>query len=233
MPAPDTHQPIDSLLHRALLVSTIDRGHPASAGELAAGLGVSPDEVGASLRRLESNHGVVLHPGTLEPWVIHPFSMTPTLFWVENARRGWWGPCIWCAMGIATLVQGPVTIRTLLGGERDPVAITLNHGRVGPAGLVAHFPIAVARAWDNVHRHCASTLVFADRHEITPWCERHGVAMGEVVPLERVAALAEVWYGGHLSPQWTKATAQEAAAKFASVGLTGEHWRLPKHAGRF
>ncbi len=231
--AEGAHQPVDSSVHRALLVGLVERGRCPTLDELAAQLGVSTHETGASLRRLEANHGLVLHPGTLEPWVVHPFSTTPTLFWVENGRRGWWAPCIWCALGIAVLVEGPVRISTRLAGEREPCEITHDQGRISPSGLLAHFPIPVARAWDNVHRHCSCTLVFDGRDQVRAWCERHGVPPGEILPVERVAELARVWYGAHLDPRWVKPTASQAAALLASVGLTGEHWRVPQSSERF
>lgn len=231
--------PLDALVHRTLLVGLIEHGRIESHAALAESLEVSEGAVRNSLTRLESNHGAVMHPGTLDPWLVHPFSTTPTLFHVRNAQRGWWAPCIWCALGIAVLVSGPVHIRTVLGGETEPCEMTYADGRVGPSGLVAHFPIPVARAWDNVHRHCACTLVFrehdgsAEPDEVSAWCERYGIARGEVVPLARVAELARVWYGNHLSPEWRKPTASEAQAIFESVGLTAPHWRVPQGDERF
>src|SRR5262245_52823839 len=103
-----SHQPLDSLVHRTLLVSAIQRGFPFSYSELAVELRQPIESIAESLRRLESNHGVVLHPGTLEPWVAHPFSFTPTLFYVTAASQTWWAPCIWCALGVSTLVNQPV-----------------------------------------------------------------------------------------------------------------------------
>ena len=39
-------------------------------------------------------HGVVLHTHVCEPWVIHPFSASPTATWVESGDRGWWATCM-------------------------------------------------------------------------------------------------------------------------------------------
>ncbi len=41
-------------------------------------MGVALEQVEQLLRSLADSHGVVLHPYTCEPWVIHPFSLTPT-----------------------------------------------------------------------------------------------------------------------------------------------------------
>ncbi|MEM7306249.1 MAG: alkylmercury lyase family protein [Planctomycetota bacterium] len=232
-PADLEHQPLDSAVHRGLLLAIIERGRASSASELASALGESEERVRDSLARLDANHGLVLHPGGFEPWLVHPFSTTPTAFYVEGAERGWWAPCVWCALGVAHLVPGPVRIHGRLGGEAEPCCVDFDAGRLTPAGLVAHFPIPVARAWDNVHRFCGSTLIFSATDAVDGWCERHGVARGEVVPLEQVAELARVWYGGHLAPDWRKPTASEARTRLESVGLTADHWRVPGGDERF
>ena len=65
------------------------------------------------------------------------------------------------------------------------------------------------------------------------WSTRHGVALGDVVPIDRILALARVWYGRHLDPDWRKWTIDEARAMFTSVGLTSPTWDLPPADGRF
>jgi len=215
-----------------MIRSMIERGRPPVLGELWEALDTRPPELLQSLARLEMNHGFVPHPGTLDAWVIHPFSTTPTLFWVENHTRGWWAPCIWCALGVAELVDGPTRISTTVGGESDPIEIVYD-GTVEPSGLLAHFPIRVRDAWTNVHRHCAATLVFRTEDEIDAWCERHGMTKGEVVPVEQVSDLARAWYGRHADPGWVKPTVAEAQAIFESVGLTSDHWHVPEGDERF
>ena len=77
-----------------------------------------------------------------------------------------------------------------------------------------------------MHRHCACTLVFCDEDAVDRWCAEYAVERGEIVNLEKVAELARVWYGGHLAPDWRKATASEARARFESVGLLQRNGEL-------
>lgn len=200
---------------------------------LAEHLGVDQSDVERSLDRLEANHAVVLHPGTHSIWLVHPFSLTPTLFYVTQGDRGWWAPCIWCALGVCTLVGGDTTITTTLAGETEQITIDTRDDQVGESSLLAHFPIPAARAWENVHRHCACTLVFRLESDIDAWCASHGIARGEIIPLAQVADLAHVWYGDALRDDWTKPTISEARQRFESVGLTSEHWQLPVSEERF
>jgi hypothetical protein len=96
-----------------------------------------------------------------------------------------------------------------------------------------HFPIPARDAWNNVIAWCASVQPFSSPDHVAPWCVWHGMPRGAVVPIAQVAALARVWYGRHLDRDWRKWTIAEAQAHFTSVGLIGEHWRLPVGDDRF
>lgn len=43
---------------------------------------------------------------------------------------------------------------------------------------------------------------------------------------EQIWGLADLWYRDRADPGWRRKTAEEAEAVFASIGLTGEFWRL-------
>src|SRR5688572_14044455 len=104
------HHPLDSRVHHALLQHILARGHAPAAGALAAAVGAPEADVAVSLARLAENHGLVLHPGSHDVWVAHPFSLSPTQVWVSTAHGGWWAPCIWCALGVATLAGGTADV---------------------------------------------------------------------------------------------------------------------------
>jgi len=225
------HTPLDSRVHHAVLRSIVDHGHAPTARELADGLAVAPGDAIASLRRLHDNHGLVLHPGTSEVWIAHPFSLSPTAVWVDDGARGWWAPCLWCAFGVHALVGEDVVVHTRLGGEGAPVMIDVRGGVA--SDLVAHFPLPPRRAWDNVHHFCAMLLPFRTEDEIDVWCARHRLPRGVALPLPQLFALAHRWYGGHLAPDWVKHTPDQAAAIFEEIGLVGEFWELAPGASRF
>ncbi|MEO1229641.1 MAG: organomercurial lyase [Myxococcota bacterium] len=221
-------------MHQAVIRGFIDLGSAPTRSELAAHLSLSEPETEASLRRLDANHGVVLDPSSGEVWIAHPFCSSPTLFRVEGPERGWWAPCIWCALGITALVENPqLFVKTRLGGDGACCDILVGPEGIQPSGLLAHFPIRPALAWQNVHRHCACTLVFDREEAIDAWCVRNRMDRGEVLTLEHTANFAALWYGEHLSPDWKKPTVSEARARLVKAGLTSEHWRLEGDDGRF
>lgn len=221
------------LLHATIGRYFVDHGTAPTVAQLGGLLGVEREVVSAALHALAGYHGVVLHPTTGEIWAMHPFSAAPTSFWVESQGRGWWGNCAWCSLGIAALLAADTTITTTLGAESEQVVIRVRDGVVTPAEYRVHFPIPMARAWDNVMYTCSTMLVFASDAAVDAWCARHAMPRGDVQSLATVWAFAQVWYGRHLEPGWTKWTTDEARELFARFGLTGPIWDLPATAERF
>ena len=69
-------------------------------------------------------------------------------------------------------------------------------------------------------------LAFRSEAHVDRWCESRRVERGASFALEQAWGLGRLWYADKLSPDWRRATPAEAEAVFASVGLTGDFWRL-------
>ena len=221
------------VLHAMIARHFVEHGTAPTIAQLSAQLGCKAAIVADALRALANDHGVVLHPTGGEIWAMHPFSAAPTSFWVESRGRGWWGNCAWCALGIVALLDADATITTTLGGESAQAVLRIREGAVSPADYRVHFPIPMARAWDNVTYTCSMMLVFDTDAAVDAWCARHAIPRGDVQSLATVWAFAQAWYGRHLDPHWTKWTAEEARALFARFNLTHPIWALPPTADRF
>jgi hypothetical protein len=121
---------LDSAIHYHLVRGLIDDGFAPNIARLQELVATEPASVLEALKRLEASHSVVCHPDHAAPWVIHPFSLSPTATWVQAGQRGWWAPCIWCALGVAALVSDDVVIRSRIGGEAENLDIHVRGGRV-------------------------------------------------------------------------------------------------------
>lgn len=127
--------PGDGLVHQRILASFVDRGRPPSPEELADEIGAPAGVVGDALRRLEAEHGVVLHPGSADVWISHPFSASPTGVWVSDGGRGWWTSCLLCALGIAA---PDAVIHARYGGEAEPAVFSIEAAStISPAAYEA------------------------------------------------------------------------------------------------
>lgn len=222
-----------SLLHHTIIEHFIEHGHAPSVAMLSSVLGEPREAVTAALRALQEEHGVALHPASSEIWVCHPFSSAPTNFWVQSAKRGWWGNCAWCSLGIVALLDTDASVTTTFGGESTQVTVEIVDGAVSNEELLVHFPIPMQRAWDNVIYTCSNMLLFDSEEAIEKWCAAHGMPRGNVQPLAKIWEFARVWYGRHRAPGWRKWSASEAREIFARFGLSGPTWEVPDTAERF
>lgn len=224
---------LESQVHHLVITGLLERGRAPTLPEMATRAGTSPAEIESALRHLDATHGLVLHPHRCEPWVVHPFSTSPTATWVAAGRRGWWAPCLWCGLGISALHGGDTVIHTRIGAEAEPLEIRAHGGVPADAPLWVHFPEPPRFAWNNVHHFCARLVAFHHPGDAAKWADRHGFTLGEVLPLAQLGDLARRWYGRHADRQWTKWTVAEAREIFAATGLTGRFWELPEAEGKF
>lgn len=203
-----------------------DLGHAPARQDLAAMLRTAPAEIDRSLQRLHDAQALLLHPHCCEPWVVHPFALSPGSCWVEVGERGWWANCVYCAMGIAAAVGSDAAIHTRLGGEREPLTIAIRNGEVREAELLLHLATPVRHWWDNVIHACASFQPFRTEAEIESWCSRHAFARGAVVPLGTMWRFASEWYGSYLTEPWRKRSRQQIAELFERFGFHGDFWKV-------
>ena len=68
-------------------------------------------------------------------------------------------------------------------------------------------------------------LLFRSEEHVDAWYG-HRSAIGATLTLDQQWRLARIWYADRMAPEWRRRTPQEAEAVFASLGLTGEFWRL-------
>ncbi|UTW45432.1 alkylmercury lyase family protein [bacterium SCSIO 12696] len=211
----------------------VDEGKAPEIATMAIDFGVSTGDMVQALKALQDYHGVVLHPVSSEVWVMHPFSTAPTNFWIKSDTESWWGNCAWCSLGAAALLDRDLTITTTLGSESKQVVIEVKGGQITQQNLFIHFPVPMIKAWENVAYTCSTMLMFESESDIDDWCERHGIAKGDVQPINKIWEFSKVWYGSHLNPDWVKWSVDEAKEIFAQFKLDHSIWNMPSDAGRF
>ena len=220
-------------LHHALITGIIHKGYAPSIDALATTLSATKAQIIEGLYALQEYHGVVLHPNTPKIWVVHPFSLAPTNFYVESNSGEWWGNCAWCSLGIAAILKEDVTITSTIGAEREHVILRIKNGRLECTDFVIHFPVSMKKAWDNVIYTCSNMLLFKNHQQVDDWCRRHNMPVGDIQPVENIWQFAQKWYGSHASKDWKKWTIGEAKQMFSDFGLNHAIWDLEDTSDRF
>lgn len=220
-------------LHYTILQEIITNGFAPDIQTLAQLLNQTEKEVEESLYRLQDYHGVVLHPNEAKIWVVHPFALAPTNFYVQSKGKAWWGNCGWCSLGIAALIKTDCRITTTVGGETQQIKLHIKNGKLQEKNYLIHFPIPMKQAWDNVIYTCSNMLVFENENQIDTWSKKHKIPKGDFQPIEKVWQFSKKWYGNHLNPNWEKWTVDEARQIFAEFGLEHPIWNLGNSKERF
>lgn len=203
-----------------------DKGFAPTVDELVKLASADKSHIEQGLKALADNHALVLHPNSFDIWVAHPFALFPTLFWVKTKHKQWWGNCIWCSFGIATLTKADTEIYTKLQGQEESLTIHISDNKLVEENFVVHLPIPACKFWDNVIYTCANMLIFRNKNEVDEWCQRHNKPKGQVLPIGQVWELSKLWYGNYLDPDFKQKTKQEAEGIFEQIGLTSNFWKL-------
>lgn len=126
-------------------------GRLPSRSEVADAAGVAETDVAAAYRALAADRVIVLAPGTDDPWMVNPFSATPTPFRAEAGGRAYWANCIWDALGVVAMLGGTGAVRTPCPDCGEPIHVEVEDGRLAAEpGLVVHFAVPAAQWWENI-----------------------------------------------------------------------------------
>ncbi|MFN7044837.1 MAG: alkylmercury lyase family protein [Flavobacterium sp.] len=223
----------NSNLHFTILQEIIDNGFAPNVSELSKILSATENEIIKGLHDLQEYHGVVLHPNEPKVWVIHPFSLSPTNFYVKTQNGEWWGNCAWCSLGVAAILKDDVKIITTIGAETKQIEINIIDGEIQEKNYFIHFPIPMKNAWDNVIYTCSNMLVFENETQIEEWTKKHNISKGDIQPIEKIWNFSKKWYGNHLNPNWKKWTIEEAKEIFNEFDLKNKIWQLEDSNERF
>lgn len=141
---------LDLQIRARIYDSFLETGRCDAVETLAHLLGAPQVEIRASLKRLAEAHMLVLQPESGEVLMAIPFSAVPTAFRVESGDRGWWGNCIWDALGICAMTGANATVVTSCPDCGEGMSLTVESGALLPAPGIVHFAVPAARWWEDV-----------------------------------------------------------------------------------
>jgi hypothetical protein len=75
-----------SSLHYIFLKEIILNGYSPNIETLSKIFQRLEEDITQCLNDLQEYHGIVLHLKTFQVWIIHPFSLSPTNFWVKSNK---------------------------------------------------------------------------------------------------------------------------------------------------
>lgn len=143
--------PTDNDVRLRLYQDFVARGEAPTVADIARALDASEEAVAASFERLAASRVIVLRPGSREVLMVNPLSAVPTRFRVTLADgRGFYGNCVWDAMGIAAMLGSDADIAATCPDCDEPLQLAVRGGALAPTGTSVHFAVPAARWWEDI-----------------------------------------------------------------------------------
>ena len=152
-PVASTRSPIDALAREVrlhLFGAIAANARVPQPPQIATALGHPEADVRAALRHLASNKVLILAPNDGDIWAANPFCAVPSGFKVESGGAGYWGICIWDALGIVAALGRDAVVRAPCGDCGEAMRLEVRGGKLTQAEGVVHFAIPAHHWWDNI-----------------------------------------------------------------------------------
>lgn len=140
----------DLVLRNATYRMFVELGRAPSAGEVAAEIAGSAEEVLAGWRRLHDGHALVLQSNATEIRMANPFSGVPTPFRVLAGDRWWYANCAWDAFGICAALHVDGRIETSCPDCGEEITVRVRDEHPDDDSLRFLCMIPAARWWDDI-----------------------------------------------------------------------------------
>ena len=188
------------------------------------------EEASEILLALEAARHLKLVPGTQRILMAFPFSAIATPFRVTAGVKRYFANCAWDAVACHATLGQPVRIDSRCHHCAADLTIELAEGRVSrssaPSPLV-YLALPAARWWEDVVVTCANHMVFfLSEEHLRSWRTAHTGPGGEALTVEQTHRLGLPIYRDKMRLDYARPTKDQLVAHFASVGLTGDFWRL-------
>lgn len=151
MTAPGSREALDRAVRLAVFRAAAETARVPAPADITAALGISPEDVEASLHRLAEERVLVLAPGpSTRIWMANPFSAVPTAHRAFIDGRTYWGNCIWDVLGIPPALHADAEIATACGDCGMEIRLRVAGGELVEGEGIVHYGVPAARWWDNI-----------------------------------------------------------------------------------
>lgn len=198
--------------------------------ELMTEFSLPREAVTAILDELAAARHIALVPGSARILMAFPFSAIATPFRVTTRGQDYFANCAWDAVAFHAMLGDEVRVDSFCHHCATPIRIELRDGRatrVEPAETVIYLALRPTQWWENIVTTCSNTMVFfasAEHRDASDLCAPPEQA-ATLTP-DEVHALSGPIYRSKLELEYARPTRDELLDHFATLGLTGDYWRI-------
>ncbi|HUF07143.1 MAG TPA: organomercurial lyase [Candidatus Binatia bacterium] len=208
----------------------LEHASPPVVEQLMVEFSLSRDDAGDALRQLEAARHIALVKDTDRVLMAFPFSAIATPFRATVGGRGYFANCAWDAIAFHSMLKDDVRVDSFCHHCATSIRIDLAEGRttrVEPPEAIIYLALPPRAWWDDIITTCSNTMVFfasPEHRDASALCASADRA-ASLTP-DQVHELSQPIYPHKLELDYTRPSRDELLAHFASMGLTGDYWRL-------
>lgn len=208
----------------------LEHSRPPVAEQLMRSFSLSRDEVGLTLRELETARHLALVKGSLRILMAFPFSAIATPFIVHARGREYFANCAWDAVAFHAMLDDDVSIDSYCHHCATPIRLELRGNRatlVEPAESIVYLARRPTEWWEDIITTCSNTMVFfaSPEHRDASDLSAPADQAASLTP-DQVHGLSGPLYSSRLRIDYARPGREELMAHFASLGLTGPYWQI-------
>jgi hypothetical protein len=198
--------------------------------ELMTEFSRSRDEVTTVLDQLVAARHIALVPGSARILMAFPFSAVTTPYRVRAQGRDYFANCAWDAVAFHAMLGSEVAVESFCHHCAAPISIELRDGRatrVEPQDTLVYLALRPTEWWEDIVTTCSNTMVFfasAEHRDASDLCAPPDQS-ASLTP-DQVHALSGPIYARKFELDYARPSREELLDHFATMGLTGDYWRI-------
>ena len=141
---------MSSDLRRFIYDHILDHGLPPSLERIGSRFGWPTDRAREEVASMKIGKTVLPHPETGEIWMAGPFASSRTAFEIRDEHTTWYANCAWDMLGVAALVDRPVTMTAKCADCGEVLEAKADGARVEPSEFVTHFYLPASEWYHDI-----------------------------------------------------------------------------------
>jgi len=189
---------------------------------------LSRKEAFSRFKGLESEHHVLLVPGTQRILMANPYSAVTTPFRVKAGGKLYFANCAWDTVSMHVMLDTDAQVESYCHHCAESIEISLSHGKVSsssPATPVIFLSMPVAKWYDNLINTCSNNMVyFASEGHMSDWLASNPGLLGEFLNVEKMAEVCTPLSKGRMSLDYERPPKEELMGYWDSIGMKSDFW---------
>jgi Alkylmercury lyase len=185
-------------------------------------------EAFSRFKGLESEHHILLVPGTQRILMANPYSAVTTPFRVQVGESRYFANCAWDTISMHVMLDSDVRVESYCHHCAEPIEISISDGKVkssSPPTPLIFLSMPVAKWYDNLVNTCSNNMVyFASGGHMNDWLAGNPGLEGESLTVEKMAEVCRPLSKGRMDLDYERPPKEELMAYWDSIGMKSEFW---------